>query len=576
MPLQRPLFDEETSTGLEAAILELASGDTEERGAIFTRREVVEFVLDLAGYTADQPLHRKTLLEPSVGVGDFLLPAVERLLRAYAAAGAKRGDDFDALTRSVRAVEIHRLSLASMRQALEPVLKGAGFDKRERSILLGAWLVEGDFLLAPLPWSFDFVVGNPPYVRQELIPDALLAEYRRRYVTLYDRADIYIPFIERSLSLLAPGGAVAFICADRWMKNKYGGPLRRMISRGYRLKFFVDMVDTPAFLSDVIAYPAITVITNESGDTTRIAYRPEISARVLTALAKGFHATETPLAGQVKEIHGVTKGDAPWVLSASDQVSILRRLETTFPALEDARCKVGIGVATGADQVFIAPFEELDVEDDRKLPLVMTRDIIDGSVKWRGFGVINPFHDEGGLVSLADYPRLARYLETHGEAIKARHVSKKNPAGWYRTIDRITPSLASRPKLLIPDIKGAAHVVLEEGRLYPHHNLYYVTSAEWDLRALRAVLLSGITRLFISTYSTKMRGGYLRYQAQYLRRIRLPLWSSLSSATQEALRSAGESGDAIACDEAAFIAYRLTTPEREALQINQDCVAHGT
>jgi len=37
-----------------------------------------------------------------------------------------------------------------------------------------AWLIHGDFLLAQLPGSFDFVVGNPPYVRQELIPAALL------------------------------------------------------------------------------------------------------------------------------------------------------------------------------------------------------------------------------------------------------------------------------------------------------------------------------------------------------------------------------------------------------------------
>jgi methylase of polypeptide subunit release factors len=68
------------------------------------------------------------------------------------------------------------------------------------------------------------VIGNPPYVRQELIPEALLTEYRARFETLYDRADLYVPFIERSLSLLRAGGALGFICSDRWMKNKYGGP----------------------------------------------------------------------------------------------------------------------------------------------------------------------------------------------------------------------------------------------------------------------------------------------------------------------------------------------------------------
>ncbi len=39
------------------------------RGAVFTRREIVEFLLDLCGYRADRPLHKLKLLEPSFGGG---------------------------------------------------------------------------------------------------------------------------------------------------------------------------------------------------------------------------------------------------------------------------------------------------------------------------------------------------------------------------------------------------------------------------------------------------------------------------------------------------------------------------
>ena len=52
-------------------------------------------------------------------------------------------------------------------------------------------------------------------------------------------------------------------------------------------------------------------------------------------------------------------------------------------------CRVGIGVATGADKHFIGPFESLAVEPDRKLPLVTTKDIRSGEVKWGGLAVIN-------------------------------------------------------------------------------------------------------------------------------------------------------------------------------------------
>ena len=75
---------------------------------------------------------------------------------------------------------------------------------------------------------------------------------------------------------------------------------------------------------------------------------------------------------------------------------------------------------------------------------------------------------------------------------------------------------------MIPDIKGDASIVYEEGKLYPHHNLYFITSDEWDVHALQAVMRSGIARLFVSLYCTRMRGGYLRFQAQYLRKIRIP------------------------------------------------------
>jgi hypothetical protein len=268
---------------------------------------------------------------------------------------------------------------------------------------------------------------------------------------------------------------------------------------------------------------------------------------------------------RVTEVTRAAIGSEPWMLEAPDQLSLARRIESDYPTIEQAGCKVGIGVATGADQVFIGPLDDLDVEADRKLPLVMTRDILDGSVKWRGLGVINPFGPDGKLVPLRDYPKLAAYVEQHGSAIKARHVSKKNPLGWYRTIDRIYPELTYVPKLLIPDIKGQAHIVYEPGKLYPHHNLYFVTSAEWDLRALQAVLLSNVTRMFIALYSTKMRGGYLRFQAQYLRRLRVPRWRDVSALLRAELIKAGKSREPGACNEATAALYKLTPKERQAL-----------
>lgn len=551
---------------ITAAVEELAhAGDTQERGAIFTRREVVDFILDLVGYTTDRPLHELSLLEPSFGEGDFLLPAVDRLLKVWNSYSTTCRP-IEILGGCIRAVELHRSTHEGTRAAIIGRLTEAGIVVLEASAIADLWLIQGDFLLASMPDSFDFVVGNPPYVRQEIIPAILLAEYRKRYATMYDRADLYIPFIERSLRLLAKGGVLGFICADRWMKNRYGGPLRALIAAQYRLKIHVDMTDTPAFNAEVSAYPAITIITREKADKTRLASRPTIERASLASLAGILTAKTLPAgSGAVREISDVVKGSEPWILGASDQLAVLRRLERDFPSLEEAGCKVGIGVATGADRAFIGPFRELDVEADRKEPLVTTKDIASGVVQWQGMGVINPFAEGGGLVDLDEYPKLKRYLEARKTEIAGRHCAQKAPANWYRTIDRISPPLTRKPKLLVPDIKGEAHIVYEEGKLYPHHNLYYITSDDWDLRALQAVLLSAIARLFVATYSTKMRGGFLRFQAQYLRRIRLPLWGKVSATLRKELQAAAESQDISACNRAACKLYRLTAEEVAAI-----------
>lgn len=552
------------SPELKHAAREYSGSAAEERGAIFTRYEIVEFILDLVGYTEASSLAEMRLLEPSAGQGDFLLPAVRRLVRSYHAGGGSLANAHIALAAAIVAHEVHEESLQTAKAMVATELINLGLSRQQAESLASQWLVLGDFLLAQHSADYTHVVGNPPYVRQELIPEALLSEYRRRYVTLYDRADLYVPFFERSLSLLAPGGRLGFICTDRWTKNKYGGPLRAMVARGFALTHYVDLVNTPAFLSDVMTYPAITVIerqTKRDVAVTRVAYRPRIDASTLLALAKDMTADKVRVESAVALMSNVVNGSEPWIVHEPDRLALVRRLEEALPTLEKAGCKVGIGVATGNDGVYIQPFDELDVEPSRKLPIVRTQDIFGGTVKWQGMGVLNPFEDDGSVVQLDRYPRFAAYLDRHAAAVKARNVAARNPNRWFRTIDRIYPELAARSKLLIPDIKGDAHVVYEEGKLYPHHNLYYIVSESWDLHALQAVLMSGIARLFVATYSTTMRGGSLRFQAQYLRRIRVPEWSNVPSHLRHALTSAAKHFDRKAADAAMIELYGLSQAE---------------
>lgn len=534
-----------------------SSAPADWRGAVHTRPEVANFILDLAGWSGDHDLTRGRLLEPSAGEGDFLLPAVARLL---AQAKPRQAKD---LVSCIRAVEVNIHALETCRRRLTGLFRDHGWAPAVADTLITQWLVHADFLTVPINTTFSHVVGNPPYVRLEDLPKELLGLYRSRWPSLYDRADLYVAFIERSLDLLEPEGRLGFICADRWMKNRYGGPLRLKVAGGFTLDVYVDFTGCPAFFDEVDAYPAVSIIRRGRGDSTRVAFRPDISEASLTPLAAAIMGRSE--SKSVKTLSHVVHEDQPWRFNEDGTKDIINQLECRFPLLEAAGCSVGIGVATGADGIFIGDEATLAVEPSRRLPLVMTRDIRSGEVKWGGKWVLNPFEDNGGLVELNRYPKLKAYVETHRAAILRRNVASRNPGGWYRTIDRIHSDLTRRPKLLIPDIKGDAHVVYEPGNLYPHHNLYYVVSDTWNLHALRAVLSSRVARAFVAAYCPRMRGGFLRFQAQYLRRIRLPLWDSLDREIQSALVQQGRMTCPNPDDESVRSVYGLNQAEWEIL-----------
>lgn len=555
------LFPSYRAPALRDAVDRLALTDETERGAVYTKPEIVRAILDLVGYTPDRTLHRMRLLEPSFGGGDFLLPALDRLLDAYRRSGGTSEDMPATLRPAIVAVEVHAGAFEGTRDAVTDRLVAGGASPSAAATLAAAWLRRDDFLLTPLDGDFDFVVGNPPYVRQERIPDTLLAEYRHRYKTIYDRADLYVPFYERGLALLRAGGRLGFICANRWLKNKYGGPLREFASSAFHLRYFIDLEGSPAFHSEVIAYPAITVFERAPAGDTRIARRPEVSdaslGKLVSAMLNGGASSDA----RIDEVARAVAGGDPWLLDAPDRLRLLRRLEDHFPELETVGCKVGIGVATGADNVFIGKFDDLPVESERKLPLVMARDLQGLGIEWRGFGVINPFNDDGSLADLDKFPRFGAYIRAHEERIAARHCAQKNETGWYRTIDRIWPELTGKSKLVIPDIKGEPTVVLDDGRYYPHHNLYFVLSDEWELPALATLLRSSVAVLFIASYCVRMSGGFLRFQAQYLRRIHVPRWSLLTELQRAGLRAASTSLDIALIDAAVATAYGLSPAE---------------
>lgn len=433
--------------------------------------------------------------------------------------------------------------------------------------LATGWVRTGDYLFENPDISADFVIGNPPYVRLEEIPLETALLYRESYPTMRGRADLYVAFFEAALRQLKEGGVCAFICADRWMRNQYGAELREFVTADYALDVVIEMHDANAFHEEVDAYPAITVIRRGKQAAVLVASAgPELEflphcemAATLCARANGNGAGSSP-GLRIAKVDTWFQGNAPWACSSPEQLALLRRLEDKFSPLE-TNARVGIGVATGNDRLFITKDRDL-VEPSRMLRLALAKDISEGRMQWSGHYLVDPW-DSTGLINLSEFPRLREYFETHAAALKARHTAAKRVNGWYKTIDRVTHSLAERPKLYIADIKETFEPVLDEGQTYPHHNLYFVESASWDLEVLGALLMSAVGQFFIAAYGVRMRGGYFRFQAQYLRRIRVPSPDMLSSTQNDGLRDAFRRRDKRRATELALPIYGIDEGEME-------------
>ena len=182
-----------------------------EYGSIFTKREVVEAILDLIKFSLKSFPVKSSILEPSFGEGSFLFPIIERVLDNYACSGKDDGEILTNLQDVIRAVEIQQDTFERVKLMVIELLKSKGFSLTLSKSLADKWLINDDYLLHNFEGKFDYIVGNPPYIRQEKVSQEKISEYRKQFKTLYDRADIYVAFIEKSLQLL-------FQNCSRWQK----------------------------------------------------------------------------------------------------------------------------------------------------------------------------------------------------------------------------------------------------------------------------------------------------------------------------------------------------------------------
>lgn len=499
-------------------------------GAVFTRPEVVAYMMRetkrAGGFRKWGGLR---ILEPSCGDGAFVLPLVDALI-------AESPDWQDvSLGDFLTAFDISKESLSQVRGTVNAKLVGAGCPEAVCRRLLDRWFFCEDFLLHDFGgMRFDVVIGNPPYIRFDNLAPEKQNAYKAKYSTFTERCDIYVPFFERSLSLLSKRGVLSFICSNRFVRSSYGRHLRRMICEEFHVALYLNMEHAQPFETEVSAYPAIYVIDRRLGRET---YAGEIASIEDGTLAYCRTGVAKSNLCRFDKWYG---RDEQWITTDSVERKRLAHIADSFPTIEEsgAGTEVGIGVASGADEIYMDPQTKAELEQSCLLPVVTSEDIRGGSIEWNNRYMLNPYdhQDDRLMLDLAMFPKVGAYLNRNAEKLKSRYCAKKHPDAWYRTLDRIKYSTLKAAKILLPDIQQGGNVALDEhGEYYPHHNVYWITSKSWNLRALCVIMRSSFVTDQVRRVSAQMRGGSIRYQAQNLRNVHIPAWSSLDAQDVDSL-----------------------------------------
>ncbi|HEX8203300.1 MAG TPA: Eco57I restriction-modification methylase domain-containing protein, partial [Isosphaeraceae bacterium] len=132
--------------------------------------------------------------------------------------------------------------------------------------------------------GFDAVVGNPPYVRQERLGPIKPYLERAFPKSYHGMADLYVYFHELGLRLLKPGGRLAYVVTNKWMKAGYGEPLRRLFGAEAWVESVVDFGHARHFFPDADVFPCFLVARKPTDEprpeTARVCVIPREQVRL--------------------------------------------------------------------------------------------------------------------------------------------------------------------------------------------------------------------------------------------------------------------------------------------------------
>ena len=107
--------------------------------------------------------------------------------------------------------------------------------------------------------GFDIVIGNPPYVRHELIKE--IKPYLEKNYKIYQgTADLYVYFFEKGIVNLKEKGKFAFIVSNKFSRSNYGKSLREYILKNTKFEQYIDNFKENQVFEDAVVDPCIIIL----------------------------------------------------------------------------------------------------------------------------------------------------------------------------------------------------------------------------------------------------------------------------------------------------------------------------
>ncbi len=375
-------------------------------GQVWTPEWIVDLILDRLHYDNESTL-TKTIMEPSFGEGVFIHKIIERIHQAGLNAGLELSEISAKTDELVYGIEYDEDLYTKTKKALIDKASDLGLSVTLPNV------VQGDALDYVPEKKFDFVVGNPPYVRFHHLPEEM-----RQKVKLYDHStgntDLYVVFYELGFSWLNNQGTLGFISPNSWLRNASQKPLRAFLGKEKAVQEIVDF-GTQLVFSNASTYTCIALLTKRKTD--------EVLFTRLDKTGVFLFASKTPS-------EAISNGEAFVVTNEGDRAFLgLVRARKTL--LGDV-CKVQNALSTLGDKYFVLP--------EGTKPLPFSQPAVKGS-KYRGEPIVQrmvfPYRKDESTkryigVEFEVLPvEIANHLLANREILSGRSNDKGSAWFWY-------------------------------------------------------------------------------------------------------------------------------------------------